>query len=113
MTGLPSAETVLRTFHTKTQATDKLSQTTKPFPMTAPACAGAPLPAHAVLKPASVGKHLAADLCRSAALVFLLKLGTIVPTNICAISSVGRAARLHREGREFKSLIAHHQCLFD
>lgn len=26
---------------------------------------------------------------------------------ICAISSVGRAARLHREGREFKSLIAH------
>ncbi len=27
--------------------------------------------------------------------------------NRCAISSVGRAARLHREGREFKSLIAH------
>ena len=25
----------------------------------------------------------------------------------CAVSSVGRAARLHREGREFKSLTAH------
>ncbi len=37
------------------------------------------------------------------------KTGTILPlgSNICAISSVGRAARLHREGREFKSLIAH------
>ena len=26
-----------------------------------------------------------------------------------AISSVGRASRLHREGREFESLIAHQQ----
>ncbi len=26
---------------------------------------------------------------------------------ICAISSVGRATRLHREGRGFESLIAH------
>ena len=31
----------------------------------------------------------------------------ILSLTYCAISSVGRAARLHREGREFKSLIAH------
>lgn len=31
----------------------------------------------------------------------------MIVLRICAISSVGRAARLHREGRGFKSLIAH------
>ncbi len=35
-------------------------------------------------------------------LKFVVKLN-----NKCAISSAGRAVRLHRKGREFKSLIAH------